>query len=494
MRGSAVSSTADDVKTAVNADTDAAALVTVSSTGDVSGIVSVVSPTFLFGGAAAVLTESDPLGVGSGDVSSTNFAAQKLKVISTPALKKASLTLFPDDAFAFLVVDSAGADNTIQYDAVSSGTGGNSITIEYEYLQVPSTALVVAVTGSSIKVTLATDAASVITSTAAAVIAAITGSVPASVLVTATAVGAVTGVIGGAFPATALSNARTGVVYTAITAGIAGNSITVAYTDPAAPTSPISVSVIGSAITVSLKTDGSSTITSTPTDIVAAVNGDITASLLVLADEADENAADGIVAAVAATPLDGGAGSTTVRDTILSLVLERSDLTPVTRLVTFSAGDPTDTEVTIGETAATVTIGTTVNNNAIKYTAVTEGTDGNDITIACVNPGTTKAALSVSVVENAITVSLETDNNGRVVSTANEVIAAVNGDVSAAELVTAENVGNGFRYVAVKTATNLTGGVDPERFLEVESVTLTEGGESGDQFTVRSIVEREITL
>jgi len=78
---------------------------------------------------------------------------------------------------------------------------------------------------------------------------------------------------------TALPGDSSDVTYTADTAGLAGNGITVEYVDPGAPSS-LAVTVIGTAITVSLATDGSA-ISSTANDVVAAVNADVNAALLV---------------------------------------------------------------------------------------------------------------------------------------------------------------------------------------------------------------------
>jgi len=61
--------------------------------------------------------------------------------------------------------------------------------------------------------------------------------------------------------------------YTAATAGDAGNDISLKYTDPAAPSQALSVSVVGDAIEVLLATDSSSVITSTANDIKTAVEG-----------------------------------------------------------------------------------------------------------------------------------------------------------------------------------------------------------------------------
>lgn len=77
-----------------------------------------------------------------------------------------------------------GTNNDLTYTAKALGTGGNAITIAYINPGTASHALVVAVSGNAITVTLATNSSSVITSTGATVLAAIQASTAASALVT----------------------------------------------------------------------------------------------------------------------------------------------------------------------------------------------------------------------------------------------------------------------------------------------------------------------
>lgn len=63
----------------------------------------------------------------------------------------------------------------------------------------------------------------------------------------------------------------------------------------------------------------------------------------------------------------------------------------------------------VAATKAKLTTGTEAGNDGIAYEAVQAGEDGNDITIAYANPGTASSALAVTVVGKAITVSLETN-------------------------------------------------------------------------------------
>lgn len=111
--------------------------------------------------------------------------------------------------------------------------------------------------------------------------------------------------------------------------------------------------------------------------------------------------------------------------------------------------------------AATKTVNPTGNNNNIVYTAVDEGADGNNITIAYIVSGN-DTPLSISVIGTDIVVNVATDNDGDPTSTAAQVLAAIEADEDASALVTvahaASNDGTG--VVAAVAAANLTGGTD----------------------------------
>jgi len=83
-----------------------------------------------------------------------------------------------------------------------------------------------------------------------------------------------------------------------------GNAITVELANPAAASSPLSVSVSGTAITVSLGTDAAGALTSTAAQVVAALNAQ--AGSLVRAYTYRNNAGTGVVAAAPRTPLRDG--------------------------------------------------------------------------------------------------------------------------------------------------------------------------------------------
>ncbi len=111
---------------------------------------------------------------------------------------------------------------------------------------------------------------------------------------------------------------------------------------------------------------------------------------------------------------------------------------------------------------AVLTTALTGVNNDLTFLAKTAGAAGNDITVALVDPSANDQDLAVTVSDNAISVSLATDEDGAITSTAREVRDAVNADSEAAALVAASlapgNDGSG--VVTVLAATNLAGGAD----------------------------------
>ncbi|MFE6256509.1 M14 family metallopeptidase [Agromyces sp. NPDC057865] len=84
-----------------------------------------------------------------------------------------------------------------------------------------------------------------------------------------------------------------------------GKDITLALTSPGTANSPLSVSVNGSAIAVSLGTNAGGTATSTAAQVVAAINASPAASALVVAYTYRGNTGTGVVAAGSAALTDG---------------------------------------------------------------------------------------------------------------------------------------------------------------------------------------------
>lgn len=100
------------------------------------------------------------------------------------------------------------------------------------------------------------------------------------------------------------------IVYTAKLGGVAGNGITLALVDPPGNNVPLSVAVVGSAITVTLATDGSSAITTTRAQLVAAINADAAAFALLAAVGSGAT----VITALSATNLTTGAAPATGGD------------------------------------------------------------------------------------------------------------------------------------------------------------------------------------
>jgi anaerobic selenocysteine-containing dehydrogenase len=107
------------------------------------------------------------------------------------------------------------------------------------------------------------------------------------------------------------NGANSGLTYTAVTAGAAGNSITVTYVNPGTPSAALDVTVAGSAITVSLATDAGSLVTSTANLVLAAVNADVEANLLVVVAKPTTSDGTALVSATGPTSLTGGRDAAT---------------------------------------------------------------------------------------------------------------------------------------------------------------------------------------
>lgn len=113
---------------------------------------------------------------------------------------------------------------------------------------------------------------------------------------------------------------------------------------------------------------------------------------------------------------------------------------------------------------ATLTTGLVASNNAILWTSKIAGAGGNSVSIALLNNGASKS-LAIQKVEAAskdIEIQLATDASSVITSTAAQVIALVNEDPDASELITAANAtgSNGTGVVTAVAQTDLAGGVD----------------------------------
>lgn len=104
---------------------------------------------------------------------------------------------------------------------------------------------------------------------------------------------------------TALAGLNNDLIYTARTPGVSGNEITVTYV-VAGVSTPLSVSVSGTAITVNVATDAGGNPTSTAAQVAAAIAANGDANFLVSAANAAGNDGTGVVTAMTAAALTGG--------------------------------------------------------------------------------------------------------------------------------------------------------------------------------------------
>lgn len=111
---------------------------------------------------------------------------------------------------------------------------------------------------------------------------------------------------------------------------------------------------------------------------------------------------------------------------------------------------------------ASLTTALTGTNNDLIFRARRLGVDGNDITVAYVDPAANSQALSIEVDGTDIVVNLATNVSGAITTTAAQIAAALAADPGAAGLLYAVNAsGNDGTGVVIALAeTPLTGGSD----------------------------------
>lgn len=250
--------------------------------------------------------------------------------------------------------------------------------------------------------------------------------------------------------ATAASRVIQNLTFTALAKGLEGNKIGVAawqglsaYNATDRISAPLSVKFSGETITVYLATDGSG---------VALTDGSNSATKVRNAILAEQEALHGD----AWVDVTGSSGTDWTIFTVLLL----------------SGG----TAFKQGPSFASLVTGFTspYDTGNVRYTAVQAGAEGNDITIEYAAGG----ALAVAVVDDAITVTYVVG-----VTTAKDVIDAVNADADAKQLVLASPVrygtgsagsadeGDTAGFIETLAPTNLSGGVDPGIQLSVPSDT-----------------------
>jgi hypothetical protein len=126
-------------------------------------------------------------------------------------------------------------------------------------------------------------------------------------------------------------------------------------------------------------------------------------------------------------------------------------------------------------------------NNDLLYMAKT----ANATTIRYVDPGAPNAALAVSVTSYAVTVSLATDADGAIVSTANDVKAAVNAHAGASAVIEARSVssdtGEGVVTAMPVTALSSPSGVSAPEGVLFNDVNVTDGPRHGAMLYMGSV-------
>jgi hypothetical protein len=115
------------------------------------------------------------------------------------------------------------------------------------------------------------------------------------------------------------------ILWTAREKGIGGNGIKVAIVDPSANSAALAVTIDGDTIKVSVATSGVGAITSTAADVIAAVAAHLVASDFVIASNVTGFTGAGVVAAVAAGALSGGADWVVVPSCMLAHDVDCTD-------------------------------------------------------------------------------------------------------------------------------------------------------------------------
>lgn len=113
-----------------------------------------------------------------------------------------------------------------------------------------------------------------------------------------------------------------------------------------------------------------------------------------------------------------------------------------------------------GAESSTLTTKLTGNNNDLVYSSVAKNETENSITVKYTDPYNNNQSLNISVSGKDINVSLATDSNGAITTTAAQIKTAIEANSSAHSLVTVANASenDGSGIVTAMAKTNLTGG------------------------------------
>ncbi len=266
-----------------------------------------------------------------------------------------------------------------------------------------------------------------------------------------------------------------GVLFTAVIGGDAGNSITIAIVDPSAIDQTLSVSVATLAITVHLATDHSGNLSSTFAEIADAVNASADASALVTALATGDTSLAPESAAATLQVTQGAGG----------VLYTAAAVGSAGNSITIHYVDPT----VAGHAHYSYPDGVQ-GGNGLDFTAVATGVS--TVTITVVVSGT-NTALSVGVVSNAITINLATDGGGVATSTLTQIKTAydlVAGAVALATVAitgTASTVGTAMSVQTLTSDFALSVGV-ASTAITVNLATNTAGVITSTAATVRAAV------
>lgn len=119
-------------------------------------------------------------------------------------------------------------------------------------------------------------------------------------------------------------NEHSGLVFRALSGGTGGNAVRIAFVNNGASQS-LDVTVAGNDITVALATSGASAVTSTANDVLAAVNADAEANLLVQASLLYGDDGTGVVTAFAMTAFMAGSAPFVAADVGRSIYVGRKE-------------------------------------------------------------------------------------------------------------------------------------------------------------------------
>ena len=165
---------------------------------------------------------------------------------------------------------------------------------------------------------------------------------------------------------TTMTGANNDIVLTAVTKGTVGNAIKLTLVDPAGNDQALSVVVTGNGIVVNLATGVAGAITTTASQLIAALAANADAAALVTAALKGSDTGATAVTALAETALAGGLEWTVVQTVVASADLADTDATGLSQILTIATG------------AAPIQPG---NQIAIAITAGTATTDLKDILI-----------------------------------------------------------------------------------------------------------------